>query len=79
MSQTNQQSKASATTTNVTDSYNVTKTTNRIFDNAGNTNVYFNSDKQASESGSSGGIDNKTIAIAAGVIGAALLLYKGKE
>jgi len=57
-----------------TDSYNSTNTVNRVFDNVGNTQVYFNSDKPKE---TSAGTDNtKLIAIGGGVILAAILLRR---
>lgn len=74
MSLQHQQQESNTKTTNISDSYNTTSTVNRIFDNAGNTNVYLNSEPEGSDGDSSSGMNNKNLMIAAAVVGAAILL-----
>lgn len=74
-------SKPSTTSSNqssiTTDSYNTTNTVNRVFDNVGNTQVYFNSPNQDKATDVSKGLDNKTLLLVGGVaIGAIVLLKK---
>jgi len=77
MSAQHQQQEVTNRTTNVSDSYNTTNTVNRVFDNAGNTSVYVNSDA-GEETTAPSSDNNRNLIIAAAVIAAALIIGRVK-
>lgn len=74
MSAQHQQQSTKTSTRTISDSYNTSHTVNEVFDNAGNSNVYVNSEEPADNAPPPTG--NKNLLIAGGVIAAALLLAK---